>query len=74
MVKKNCYISYNTKHAIVLAIQNKIFECRISNSVKQVSSTSRAIKSRILMIQNLTKPKLKILVARLLGFHFSRSL
>ncbi|MBQ1769196.1 MAG: transposase [Turicibacter sp.] len=35
---------------------------------KHVSSTSRAIKSRILITQNLTKPKLKILVAMLLGF------
>ena len=30
---------------------------------KHVSSTSRVIKSRILMIQNLTKPKVKILAA-----------
>lgn len=30
---------------------------------KHVSSTSRVIKSRILMIQNLTKPKRKILAA-----------
>ena len=27
--KKNCYISYNTKHAITLEAQNKISECRI---------------------------------------------
>ena len=29
IVEKNCYISYNTKHAIALEAQNKISECRV---------------------------------------------
>ena len=30
IVEKNCYISYNTKHAIALEAQNKISECDIA--------------------------------------------
>ncbi|WP_430739226.1 helix-turn-helix domain-containing protein, partial [Turicibacter sanguinis] len=43
MVEKNCYISYNTKHAIALEAQNKSSECDIARRHQVSHSTVNRI-------------------------------
>ena len=43
IVEKNCYISYNTKHAIALEAQNKISECDIARRHQVSHSTVNRI-------------------------------
>ena len=43
IVEKNCYISYNTKHAIVLKAQNKISEWNIAHRHQVSHSTVNRI-------------------------------
>ena len=43
IVEKNCYISYNTKHAIALDAQNKISECDIARRHQVSHSTVNRI-------------------------------
>ena len=53
ILEKNCYISYNTKHAIALEAQNKISECDIARRHQVSHSTVNSIIHRSYECQSL---------------------